>query len=151
MGFFNKKKEAGASTPLPIEKGTPTDTPSTHTPYEQTPATRSLASVNELHDTANTTQALEQQPVTFFALLLGAIASIGGFIFGYESGQISGPFHHPYFSHSHLTTSRFPRHVRFPRPLRRKRKVFCGAARHDCWSAVHWDLDWMFSLGLDLR
>jgi SP family sugar:H+ symporter-like MFS transporter len=28
--------------------------------------------------------------LTFLAVLLGAIASMGGFIFGYESGQISG-------------------------------------------------------------
>ena len=34
--------------------------------------------------------SLEKLPVTTLAMLLGAIASIGGFMFGYESGQISG-------------------------------------------------------------
>jgi len=32
----------------------------------------------------------EEGRVTFIAVLLGAISSMGGFMFGYESGQISG-------------------------------------------------------------
>lgn len=31
-----------------------------------------------------------KQKTTFIAIFLGAVASIGGFIFGYESGEISG-------------------------------------------------------------
>lgn len=46
---------------------------------------------------------------------------------------------------------RFPRNVRFPRPLRRGWKVLSCASRHDRWSAVHWNPDWMFGLGMDLR
>ncbi|KAI9053190.1 hypothetical protein LZ554_003456 [Drepanopeziza brunnea f. sp. 'monogermtubi'] len=38
----------------------------------------------------NAGDAAEQLPVTWLAVLLGGIASIGGFMFGYESGQISG-------------------------------------------------------------
>ena len=33
---------------------------------------------------------IEKQHATLFAIVMGGIASIGGFIFGYESGQISG-------------------------------------------------------------
>ncbi|KAI1652853.1 general substrate transporter [Daldinia decipiens] len=36
--------------------------------------------------------AVAQQRVTFMAIFLGAVASIGGFMFGYVSGQISGFF-----------------------------------------------------------
>jgi SP family sugar:H+ symporter-like MFS transporter len=100
MGFFSKKAApAATSQALPIEKGTPADTPSTQTPCNQSPATRSLASVDHQNDTVDVAQALEKQPVTFFAILLGAIASIGGFIFGYESGQISGLSQQPQFSY----------------------------------------------------
>ncbi|KAI1651307.1 general substrate transporter [Daldinia loculata] len=35
---------------------------------------------------------VEQQKVTFVAVFLGVVASIGGFMFGYVSGQISGFF-----------------------------------------------------------
>jgi SP family sugar:H+ symporter-like MFS transporter len=94
MGLFSKKKAVPSadSHVFPIEKGTPSDTPSTQTPH-QTPATRSIASINEetVHnDSLAAVQALEKQPVTWLAILLGSIASIGGFMFGYESGQISG-------------------------------------------------------------
>jgi len=38
---------------------------------------------------------LPAQPakVPFLAIFLGLVASIGGFMFGYESGQISGELH----------------------------------------------------------
>ncbi|KAF2136885.1 uncharacterized protein K452DRAFT_236750 [Aplosporella prunicola CBS 121167] len=57
------------------------------------------AGVHEKDSPANTTPAesvggrdapLPQHKVPFIAILLGAIASVGGFMFGYESGQISG-------------------------------------------------------------
>ncbi|KAI1471808.1 general substrate transporter [Daldinia caldariorum] len=42
--------------------------------------------------------AAKQQRVTFMAILLGVVASIGGFMFGYVSGQISGFFNMPDFA-----------------------------------------------------
>jgi SP family sugar:H+ symporter-like MFS transporter len=99
MGLFNKKKAVSAAIAHAIlaEKGTPADTPSTQTPSTQTPA-RSITSVSDEtahHDSLPAAQALEEQPVTWLAILLGSIASIGGFMFGYESGQISGTPSHP--------------------------------------------------------
>jgi hypothetical protein len=35
---------------------------------------------------------LDEPKATWKAIILGVIASIGGFLFGYESGQISGKF-----------------------------------------------------------
>ena len=40
----------------------------------------------------NSSAPAEQQKVTFIAIFLGMVASIGGFMFGYVSGQISGFF-----------------------------------------------------------
>lgn len=37
-----------------------------------------------------TDESSEKRPITKQAILLGGIASIGGFMFGYESAQISG-------------------------------------------------------------
>ncbi|KAJ4315437.1 hexose transporter hxt5 [Neodidymelliopsis sp. IMI 364377] len=73
MRFFGKK-----ATEEVAEKGTP----STATPAE-TPA----RTVSPTRDEA----AIEPQGrVPAIAVILGATASIGGFMFGYESGQISG-------------------------------------------------------------
>lgn len=69
MGFFSKNDTVA-------EKGTP----STGTPAD-TPARRH-SSPNEIEQPSGR--------VPILAILLGAIASIGGFMFGYESGQISG-------------------------------------------------------------
>jgi len=95
MNFFSKK--AGGPSALPIEKSSESSTPS-----NQTPASRSVASLNndeqERHVVAPAT--LENEPkLTVLAVLLGAIASMGGFIFGYESGQISG-VSLPFLAHS---------------------------------------------------
>lgn len=72
MRFFKKTTEEVA------EKGTP----ETSTPAE-TPA-RNVSPTRDEH-------AIEPQGrVPVVAVILGAVASIGGFMFGYESGQISG-------------------------------------------------------------
>jgi hypothetical protein len=74
---------------------------------ELTPSEKASAEVPEILTSTNNSlssdvapeEALKQQPVTAFAIILGAIASIGGFIFGYESGQISGKPANPICSH----------------------------------------------------
>ena len=70
MGFFSKNDDAI------VEKGSP----SSGTPAD-TPARRNSDPIDE-----------PTGRVPVLAVLLGAIASIGGFMFGYESGQISGAF-----------------------------------------------------------
>jgi SP family sugar:H+ symporter-like MFS transporter len=70
MRFFSKKTEEVQ------EKGTPTTSTPTDTPAR-----------------GNSHAAVDMHPegrIPFIAVLLGACASIGGFMFGYESGQISG-------------------------------------------------------------
>ncbi|KAH9886390.1 general substrate transporter [Xylariomycetidae sp. FL2044] len=47
---------------------------------------------NEKNTSAEAPSAAKQQNVTFMACFLGLVASIGGFMFGYVSGQISGYF-----------------------------------------------------------
>ncbi|KAF1960553.1 general substrate transporter [Byssothecium circinans] len=71
MRFFNKSNTAQVG-----EKGTPDS---------NTPA------VTPPRGNSNTTPAIVPQGnVPAIAVILGAVASIGGFMFGYESGQISG-------------------------------------------------------------
>jgi len=70
MRLFNRK-----ATKEVAEKGTPDST----TPA-QTPPRRSSNPMPEV--------PLGRVPA--IAVILGAVASIGGFMFGYESGQISG-------------------------------------------------------------
>ncbi|KAJ4374868.1 hexose transporter hxt5 [Neocucurbitaria cava] len=72
MRFFNRKQE------VVHEKGTP----ETNTPID-TPA-RGNSHVGAAHDVE------PKGRVPAIAVILGAVASIGGFMFGYESGQISG-------------------------------------------------------------
>ncbi|PVH98104.1 general substrate transporter [Periconia macrospinosa] len=72
MGFFRK------STPEEVhEKGTPESSTPAQTPPRQ----------NSNEDAAALAPAGRVPAV---AVILGAVASIGGFMFGYESGQISG-------------------------------------------------------------
>jgi SP family sugar:H+ symporter-like MFS transporter len=60
------------------EKGTPGTTTPTDTPRAISPA-RDAKAIAE-----------PEGRVPVIAVVLGAVASIGGFMFGYESGQISG-------------------------------------------------------------
>ncbi len=66
------------------------------TSEKATPRSGSAASLPIGKHQANVARhvAPERPPVQLFAVLLGAIASIGGFMFGYESGQIGGKFSH---------------------------------------------------------
>jgi MFS transporter, SP family, sugar:H+ symporter len=70
MRFFRKKAEDAH------EKGTPANS----TPADTPPRGNS-------HTTPD---AVPEGRVPAIAVILGAVASIGGFMFGYESGQISG-------------------------------------------------------------
>jgi hypothetical protein len=94
MGMFSMKKaepEPHAGELTPAEKGTPVDTPA-ETPAATTPAaTTPRASLQGMPPPK---EALKSQPPTSLACTMGAIASIGGFMFGYESGQISGMASH---------------------------------------------------------
>ncbi|TVY84680.1 Galactose transporter [Lachnellula suecica] len=87
MGLFNKRKADSSATTTTIEekKASPTETPATLTPDHQ-----SAASVRNEVGAHHNVAGLEESKVTPIAVLLGCIASIGGFMFGYESGQISG-------------------------------------------------------------
>lgn len=67
MGLFSKKTERQASVAATIER----------------------TSSNELGNAGNHELPSEGK-VTFMAVWLGLVASIGGFMFGYVSGQISG-------------------------------------------------------------
>ena len=65
----------------------------TISPITLRPETNSQSSLPAKPEGANDVahdENLKQQPVALFAVVLGAISSVGGFIFGYESGQISG-------------------------------------------------------------
>ncbi|TFK45984.1 MFS monosaccharide transporter-like protein [Heliocybe sulcata] len=77
MGLFTRK---AALTPEPAL--TEKDTPET--------STHSLPKVNRHAPVAPVAAVRGLKQVPAIAICLGAIASIGGFMFGYESGQISG-------------------------------------------------------------
>ncbi|KAH6696743.1 hypothetical protein BKA61DRAFT_682954 [Leptodontidium sp. MPI-SDFR-AT-0119] len=94
MGFFTKKQ--ADANPIIHEKlstnTTPAETPAAHTP-ENRSLHNSIHNAPETDANGNvvpTEEAFKELPVTWLAILLGSIASIGGFMFGYESGQISG-------------------------------------------------------------
>lgn len=72
MRFFKKSAPDGVH-----EKGTPDSA----TPAQTPPRQNSNAVAADLQPAGR---------VPFVAIVLGAVASIGGFMFGYESGQISG-------------------------------------------------------------
>jgi MFS transporter, SP family, sugar:H+ symporter len=86
MGFLSKTEVA----PAAVAKGSAASTPSAQTPLSNTPASQSIASGIHGHAAPVPLTASNEPMLTFLAVLLGAIASMGGFIFGYESGQISG-------------------------------------------------------------
>lgn len=80
MGMFSKKNAATAVD----EKAVHDVSPESRTPANQ-------SSANSLRDRpVNPDALLEEAKVTGLALTLGAVSSMGGFMFGYESGQISG-------------------------------------------------------------
>jgi SP family sugar:H+ symporter-like MFS transporter len=73
MRFFGKK-----ATEEVAEKGTPSTATPAETPVRTVSPTRDEAAIEP------------KGRVPAIAVILGATASIGGFMFGYESGQISG-------------------------------------------------------------
>jgi len=94
MGFFSKKNKADEQAAA-VEKSTPaTLTPANGTPTHGTPANGSKVSLpldGEYNNDVVLPPGSEPRRKTpFIAYILGAVASVGGFIFGYESGQISG-------------------------------------------------------------
>ncbi|KAF8861595.1 hexose transporter [Acephala macrosclerotiorum] len=79
MGLFNKKPATAIA-----EKHSQGTSPS------ETPGITPAASIHAPEDAPVANGRIEDAPTTFLACLLGGIASMGGFIFGYESGQIGG-------------------------------------------------------------
>lgn len=71
MGLFSKKVAAEPATEMDAS------------PESSTPVSKA----NSLN---NHPVVVEEGKVTFLAVMLGVISSIGGYMFGYESGQISG-------------------------------------------------------------
>jgi MFS transporter, SP family, sugar:H+ symporter len=90
MGWFTSKEPQGPSFDVVFvdNKSTARNTPSTGTPANYSEANVSVQTVQ--NDNPTVQMPLETRSITRLAVLLGAIASIGGFMFGYESGQISG-------------------------------------------------------------
>jgi hypothetical protein len=84
MGLFSRKAATAAT-----EKST-ADTPESHSPASQTPAMSANHSTTSLAEQSAPVHPSEESKVTLLALALGAVSSMGGFMFGYESGQISG-------------------------------------------------------------
>ncbi|CAG8979463.1 hypothetical protein HYALB_00010656 [Hymenoscyphus albidus] len=108
MGLFNKKQPVEANTQerlaadssnaTPLES-TPQDSPMGTEARNTTEAPRDEKVVagqvkgkkwNSFGAARNAERGDKGAPATTKAIILGAIASIGGFMFGYESGQISG-------------------------------------------------------------
>ncbi|KAH6662767.1 hypothetical protein B0J14DRAFT_553651 [Halenospora varia] len=85
MGLFNRKAQKNEAAANAVMAKQEKETSPAETPVVGTPARG--VSPNGQHQGASVEEKL---PVTWLALTLGAISSIGGFMFGYESGQISG-------------------------------------------------------------
>jgi SP family sugar:H+ symporter-like MFS transporter len=59
-------------------------------PEKGTPANSTPADTPPRGNSRTAEEVMPQGRVPAIAVILGAVASIGGFMFGYESGQISG-------------------------------------------------------------
>jgi hypothetical protein len=84
MALFSKKQtEKATAAVAPVKKGSPASS------LVGSPILRSTAT-SVVEQTAGPGDAPKKQPATPMAIILTSIAAIGGFMFGYESGQISG-------------------------------------------------------------
>ena len=66
-----------------------------NSPKELSPSDKSLASqASTINSTYNneSSQPIPEGKITLMAVAMGVCASIGGFLFGYEAGQIGGLF-----------------------------------------------------------
>ncbi|KAJ8098045.1 hypothetical protein POJ06DRAFT_27432 [Lipomyces tetrasporus] len=79
MRFFNRSKVSMPS----LEKESAATTPSAGTPRPQSPVQAASAETDA-------GMQLSAKDAPLLAYILGAVASIGGFMFGYQTGQISG-------------------------------------------------------------
>ena len=93
MGLFSKKQaEKATATVTLVAKDSPASS------LVGSPVVRPFAaSVRSfappvVEQDASPGDAPKKQPATPMAIILASIAAIGGFIFGFESGQISGMF-----------------------------------------------------------
>ncbi len=95
MGFFSRK---GSTAVDAVPRGKRSNATSTTQTAVGTPMNASNTSLEKAaREAADANVAagakaadVEALPITGIAIWLGAIASCGGFIFGYESGQIGG-------------------------------------------------------------
>ncbi|KAE8447186.1 hypothetical protein EG329_011017 [Mollisiaceae sp. DMI_Dod_QoI] len=87
MRIFSKKPDGASARPASV-KVAEKSTPQSMTPQDGVTPRTSIHGRSTLPVVPE--NAPEEGPVTWLALILGGVASIGGFMFGYESGQISG-------------------------------------------------------------
>ena len=116
MGPFDKKNPApnpGVNPPK-VDNARPLE------PLSVPAHANGNVSLHKQNGPVFTGESLKKHPVTKMAILLGSIASMGGFVFGYESGQISGEREPTLLIFLSNAEARFPRNVRLPRAFRRE-------------------------------
>jgi len=87
MGKLSSKKDVGKSPENVSSTNQAGKTSETSTPYN---ASLNHSTDHDIQHHDHVVEEIEKPKVKVIAVLLGAIASMGGMVFGYESGQISG-------------------------------------------------------------